>query len=300
MLCKNCGAEIHDKADVCVHCGTHTPNYVKAAAKKPFYKKWWFWVIVVFATLVVIGSTNGDADSKDSGSPTHDTAPQPIKISAEELHNAYEENEVAAEKKYDRQLVEITGVVDNIGTDIFDDVYVTLSTGELLKSVQCYFEGDEEIDKVASIVEGQKITVVGTCKGLSLTNVLVKECSITNIFSAETSNSQADADLQDEIIEISAADLFAAYDDNEVAADNKYKEKTLKITGTVTDISTDYSDQVYITLETNELLYSVQCYFEDDEQINKVAELKKHDTVTLIGTCEGKRFNVIVKYCEIM
>lgn len=44
ITCKACGAEIAKNAKACPHCGS--PN------KKPLYKKWWFWLIVVF----IIGS----------------------------------------------------------------------------------------------------------------------------------------------------------------------------------------------------------------------------------------------------
>lgn len=256
-------------------------------------------MIIVFAALIVIGSVGGDSGSSDPSDSTESTKPQAIKISAEDLYEAYEQNEIAAEKKYDDQLVEVTGVVGNIGTDILNDVYVTLTTGDYLQSVQCYFEGDEEVDKVTAIVEGQEVTIVGTCSGLSLTNVLVKDCSIVNASSAENDNSQTTTEPETELIEIAAADLFAAYNENEVAADSKYEGKKLKITGTINNIGTDILDNVYITLDTGEVLYSVQCYFKDGDEEAKVADLKKGDTVTLIGVCEGMSLNVIMKRCEI-
>lgn len=104
----------------------------------------------------------------------------------------------------------------------------------------------------------------------------------------------------EEIIEISAQDLFAAYDQNEIAADAKYKGKKLKITGTVNNIGRDILDDVYITMDTGEYLWDVQCYFTDAEQIDAVASLKSGDTITIIGECSGLSItSVVVKNCEI-
>ena len=45
MICKNCGKEVDDKAVICVNCG------YSLKPKKPIFKKWWFWVIVVILFL---------------------------------------------------------------------------------------------------------------------------------------------------------------------------------------------------------------------------------------------------------
>ena len=191
MFCTKCGAQIDDKSAFCVHCGTPTSNntqpptpasnFTTPPPTKPIYKKWWFWLIVALVAVVIIGSAGGKAGAPSDAETTEATYPQGIKVTAKELRDAYEQNEIAAEKKYDGQLVEVTGIVDNIGTDILKDVYITLSTGKVLHSVQCYFEGDAEIDKVATLVSGQEVTVIGTCKGLTLTSVTVRDCVISNI-----------------------------------------------------------------------------------------------------------------------
>ena len=193
MVCNKCGAQIDNDSSFCVHCGAQTSNYQKPAIKKPIYKKWWFWVIIALAVLII-----GNTGSKDSASTpaetTEATKPQGIKVTAKELRDAYEQNEIAAQKKYDGQLVEVTGIVDNIGDDIFNDVYITLSTGKPLRSIQCYFEEDAEIDKVATVISGQEITVVGTCKGLALTSVTVRDCLFVNISPIGSNNSETNTE----------------------------------------------------------------------------------------------------------
>ncbi len=295
MICKKCGAQIDDKAVVCVHCGTPTKN-----AKKPITKKWWFWVLIVLAALIVIGSVAGTGGSNDTSNPTEPPKPETIKISPEDLYSAYKNNEISANEKYEGKLVELTGVVNSIGTDILNDVYITFDIGEYLSGVQCYFEGDDA-KKVGSLSKGQTVTIIGTCDGFSLTSVLVKDCKITSDVAEPkhpTDTTEPVKPATDEIIEISASDLFAEYQNNSVAADQKYKGKKLKVTGTINDIGKDIADDTYITIETGEMFYEIQCYFLDSE-LDDVAGLKKGDSVTLIGTCDGMSINVILKRCEI-
>ena len=88
-------------------------------------------------------------------------------------------------------------------------------------------------------------------------------------------------------IQISAKDLLNAYDENELNADNQYKDKLL--------------DDVYVTLgDGDEFSFTtVQCYFKDKEEIDKVATLKSGDEITIIGKCDGQFFNVDLKDCKI-
>lgn len=296
MLCTKCGAQIDDSASVCTHCGAQISTKKN---KKSIFKKWWFWVLIAIAFILIAGNAKSDSNPSGTPEPTEKVLPKAIKVSASELCEAYTQNEVDAEKKYGDQLVEITGTVDNIGTDIRNDVYITLSTGKYMQSIQCYFNEDAEIDKVATLSIGQEVTIIGTCKGLSFINVAVKECSFANIASPGADDAPESIDPENNIIAITAGDLFAAYNENEVAANSKYKDKKLQITGTISNIGIDILDRVYITLDASETLYSVQCYFANSDEDAKVAELKKGDTITLIGVCEGISLNVTVKQCEI-
>ena len=93
-------------------------------------------------------------------------------------------------------------------------------------------------------------------------------------------------------IEISSKDLAAEYDKNEIAADNKYGGKTVRVTGEFQDMGKDFMDEVYITLEGKDLFQSVHVYFGDDDAEGKAAELSKGDTVTIEGECDGMIINV--------
>ncbi len=99
-----------------------------------------------------------------------------MEVTASELYRAYEANEVSADQQYKGKRLLITGAVENIGKDVMDNPYVALKI-DFLKGVNCYF--DDENNKVLSqLNKGQKIQIIGTCAGLTLTDVVVKDCEL--------------------------------------------------------------------------------------------------------------------------
>ena len=105
----------------------------------------------------------------------------------------------------------------------------------------------------------------------------------------------------DTALKVSASQLFQDYKGNEVAADEKYKDKTLEIAGTVDSIGKDILDEIYVTLKGGgqfEFL-SVQCFFEDKYK-SEAARLSKGQGITVRGRCEGKFGNVLVKKCKFV
>ena len=79
MKCKSCGAEFDGK--FCPYCGEKQVDYAvkenevsvknidvqpKTKAKKPIYKKWWFWVIAILLLLGIIGSFGEDSSDNDA------------------------------------------------------------------------------------------------------------------------------------------------------------------------------------------------------------------------------------------
>lgn len=81
MKCNQCGTQFEGK--FCPNCGApaqaETPAVEQAPvmpvasvkAKKPIYKKWWFWVIIAVVAIGIIGSINGGNESStntDNGS----------------------------------------------------------------------------------------------------------------------------------------------------------------------------------------------------------------------------------------
>lgn len=102
-------------------------------------------------------------------------------------------------------------------------------------------------------------------------------------------------------IAITAEELLNSYKENEVSADNQYKNKVLEVSGVVKTVGKDIMDEPYVTLGTdNEFeIISVQCYFKDPAELDKVANLKPGEEITIVGTCSGSSINVLLKKCII-
>lgn len=130
--------------------------------------------------------------------------------------------------------------------------------------------------------------------------VMVDDTSSTDGANS-TSVQETSSEVAVETIKISAVDLLAAYDENAVKADQDYKDKTLEVTGIVKSIDKDVLDDVFVTInDGGEYSFiSVQCYFEDENEIAKTAELKAGDEVTIVGRCDGSVVNVMLKECSI-
>ena len=126
--------------------------------------------------------------------------------------------------------------------------------------------------------------------------------STTNIeLTQEQKDSIANEEIKIQIKEredntISAKQLTATYQANEVNADNNFKGKTFYVTGTVTDIKKDIMDNIYVTLEGDEMFREVQCFFEDKEV---AGQMQKGMVVTFKGKCDGLMMNVLMKDCVL-
>ncbi|MFC3902547.1 tRNA_anti-like [Acinetobacter marinus] len=91
---------------------------------------------------------------------------------------------------------------------------------------------------------------------------------------------------QQQTIEVTAQQLYEAYQQNEIAANQQFKDKQLLVHGVVDSIEADFMDKPVINLragdEYNFLLPSANLA---DEELNKAATLSKGQTVSLL--CVG-------------
>lgn len=97
-------------------------------------------------------------------------------------------------------------------------------------------------------------------------------------------------------ISVSARELYADYEANGVAADEKYKGKVLRVTGVVNNIDRDVLDKIYVTLSGNDYYGDIQCFFAENH-VQTAAQLSKGQTITVKGKCDGKMMNVLLRGC---
>ncbi len=129
--------------------------------------------------------------------------------------------------------------------------------------------------------------------------------TIINIFadsdnSQKKSNSSYNYTIQKtQLIKIDAEKLWEEYDNNEVLADSKYKNKQLQVTGIVARIQNDLFDgNPYIVLEgySGATMMGVQCDF-DNSYEPRISKLKKGEEITVTGINKGNFINILLKDC---
>ena len=101
-------------------------------------------------------------------------AQKPIEITATQLYHEYDQNVVRADQNYKWKVLQVSGVVSNIGHD-----YLSLDVGGILASVTCYFDFQQQ-PTLARVDEGQHVTVQGQCDGFSslFLTVWIRHCKL--------------------------------------------------------------------------------------------------------------------------
>ena len=87
-----------------------------------------------------------------------------IQLTAVQAYKEYTENQVACKTKYEGKYLAITGVIDDIDTNIWGQEYVSFDVGDewAIEDVDCFFKNDQ-MDYVATLKKGQKVTIYGIC-----------------------------------------------------------------------------------------------------------------------------------------
>ena len=131
-------------------------------------------LLSIFLFIIIgFGSLDEFENLDQSPKVTSDSNPS-VRISASKLYKEYNENEIAADEKYKGKIIEVTGVIRDIGNDIMDNAYITLVGNEYFGDIQCYFN---EKSVVAKLSKGKRVTVIGSCFGLMI-NVQINNCIV--------------------------------------------------------------------------------------------------------------------------
>ncbi len=123
--------------------------------------------------------------------------------------------------------------------------------------------------------------VAGIITALVFLAVLAWLVSPTPSSSPATSSARAPAPVRRAdlpAILTTAEQLHADYVANEVAADLKYKGRSIVVTGEVEDIAKNFMGEMVVRLSTGEMFQTVDCHLRPS-QVAKAAELAKGDGV---------------------
>jgi len=99
-------------------------------------------------------------------------------VTAGQLLDEYDTNEVAATLKYKDKVIAVSGYVDSVNISISGEPYVNLIRSPgiwTLRTVSCYFPMSA-MSSVAGLSEGDSVTIIGTCKYYMLLSVILYDC----------------------------------------------------------------------------------------------------------------------------
>lgn len=184
VKCPRCAEMVKADAKVCKHCGHEFSAGELAANKKQSstLKQGAIGCLAIIVLFVIGAAIFGGSSS--SGNKTAEVAnvaaepPAPaLKVTARELAAAYEANEVAAQKKYGGQRLEVTGVVTGVDLDLLDNPVLKLAGVNEFLPAQATFTKDYS-DKLGELSKGQKVTI--TCERLSevISAPMLNDCTI--------------------------------------------------------------------------------------------------------------------------
>ena len=123
------------------------------------------------------------------GGPESELAPEPeptpalpaLEVTADELLTAYATDEGAADERFRKKILKITGVVNRIEVKDYldlDHIDLTSAENKLLDHVRCFFD-KKHGPELNQLIKGQKITVQGTYDG-SIINMRLRGCVLVS------------------------------------------------------------------------------------------------------------------------
>ncbi len=121
-------------------------------------------------------TAKSEAAPDKGGKEAAPATPQEASISARALCNTFEENEVAANKRYMDKKIVVSGTISEISTDFTGDPEITLGFGDFeIAGVVCEMANDDGLENLS---KGQGIKLKGKVAGYALGFVQMEDCKI--------------------------------------------------------------------------------------------------------------------------
>lgn len=102
----------------------------------------------------------------------HPKAKNGIPLTAEALSKEYSSDEKKSDAKYLGKILEISGVINSVTKNQDSSIVATFDTGDPMSEIQCTM-----LDKHVTISKGDKLTIVGFCRGNNM-GVILTDCVI--------------------------------------------------------------------------------------------------------------------------
>ena len=250
-------------------------------------------VVIALIWIVVVGGFSArSAAVREQEEAEVQAAGDAVAVTAADLDRAFETNELKAEADYKGKVLAVTGTIKTIVRDRPGVVVVELRAGPD-STVDCEFRRDAE-GPLAGRNIGDQITIRGKCKGRSRGWVTLEHCMVAGAPAVTPPKAgpvkDAPAAKGGNVIRVTAVQFAREYEDDEAAADRKYKDKVLEVTGVVDGAEFEDDPDGYV-LQLKGVLrglkdVTVDCLFAKTPAVRaKLAALGPGKTVTIRGKC---------------
>lgn len=136
---------------------------------------------IAIGVYVVVGGTSADAGPAAPGETSNRPAAGDVKVTANQLLGDYAADEAAADRKYQGNLMDVSGFVARVTKEADNNIAVELKRGKGLESftVKCLFRFKHQAEAKALEV-GQPVMIRGRCDGKqgdsATGKIVLKDC----------------------------------------------------------------------------------------------------------------------------
>jgi len=118
---------------------------------------------------------------------------------------------------------------------------------------------------------------------------------------SSTEQKQEAQQSAEEVLSVEASSFVSEFDKNQLAAEEKYEGKQIKVTAYIDNISEDITGTLFLILQPTADEYyvgtSIQCFFKDKSELTSLENGQK---VTVQGRVDTQLMNVLVKDCKVL
>ncbi|MBU9520250.1 OB-fold putative lipoprotein [Burkholderia multivorans] len=135
---------------------------------------------IVFA-IGLVGAIFGEKPTSGAPTASNSTSEQPkpaetVSVTAAALFDAYDKNEVAADQKYKGKALSVSGTIQSIDKDAFDNIVVKLRTSNEFMPVNAYLSKEHEAF-AATLEKGKKVTWTCEGNGRLIGSPILRDCT---------------------------------------------------------------------------------------------------------------------------
>lgn len=105
------------------------------------------------------------------------------------------------------------------------------------------------------------------------------------------------AENEKPVATLTAENLFVEFSETEQAAQGKYLDKTIQVSGTINNVSTTETGDTKVTLATSDMLAEIVCLMKAGEN---VGALTSGTVVAIKGICIGYNTDVQLQQCVVV